>query len=186
MAKCLGDRTMTAGENIREPNRAGSKFSDQNRKILVLFLPFSCFHQRPSAFVSFRHLPPPTMATRIWEVWTMSRLLGDRRTTDGENIWEPNRPWPNFRIKSTDSRDVSPNFLLPSASVSFRHRPSASVSGDGDMSAGLDDVGRAYLETQQAMGGICGENRPILGMFRPIFRFRLPPSASASVCRRPF
>ena len=34
--------------------------------------------------------------------------------------------------------------------------------------AGQDgDMGRAYLETQQAMGQICGENRPILVPFLP-------------------
>ena len=79
---------------------------------------------------------------------------------------------------------------LPSAPVCFRQLPPSSVGvrfrsapaclGDGNMSAGLDDVGRAYLKTQQALGEIFGENRPILGLFRPIFRFRQLPSASVS------
>ena len=51
---------------------------------------------------------------------------------------------------------------------------------DGIMSAAQDDIGGSYLKTQQAQGEICGENRPILGLFRPIFRFRQLPSASVS------
>ena len=46
-----------------------------------------------------------------------------------------------------------------------------------------DDVGGAYLETQQAMGQICCENRPILVLFLPFSAsvcFRLLPPASAS------
>ena len=46
-----------------------------------------------------------------------------------------------------------------------------------------DDVGRAYLETQQAMGQIFGENRPNLVPFLPFsafVSFRLRPSASVS------
>ena len=48
------------------------------------------------------------------------------------------------------------------------------------------DVGRAYLGTQQAMGQICGENRPILWMFLPFFCFLQLPSASAIFRQLPF
>ena len=43
---------------------------------------------------------------------------------------------------------------------------------------GLDDVVGAYLKTQQALGEIFFRNRPIQGLFPPIFCFRQLPSAS--------
>ena len=115
----------------------------------------------------------------------------------GEHIWEPNRPWAKFAEKSTESSAVSPIFLLPSASVCFRQLPPSSVSSrfgphlvrvdDGNMSGGHDDdVGREYLEAQQAMGRICGENRPILVLLLPFFCFRQLPPASAIFRRHPF
>ena len=51
---------------------------------------------------------------------------------------------------------------------------------DGIMSGDHDDFGWEYLEAQQAPGGICGKNRPILVMIIPLSCFRLLPSASVS------
>ena len=75
-----------------------------------------------------------------------------------------------------------------SASVSFRQLPLSPASfhfgphlvrvGDGNMSGRQDDVGGSYLETQQAMGQICGGNRPILVPFLSFSCFRQLPSAS--------
>ena len=48
-----------------------------------------------------------------------------------------------------------------------------------------DDVGRAYLETQQALGQICGENRPTLVLFMPFFFCRQLPPSSVSFRRLP-
>ena len=73
--------------------------------------------------------------------------------------------------------------LLPPSSVGIRFGSHLVRVCDGNMSGGHDDaVGRAYLETQHAMGQICGENRPILVLLMSFFRFRhLPP---AFVCFR--
>ena len=54
--------------------------------------------------------------------------------------------------------------------------------GDGNISGRQDgDIGMAYLETQQGIGQIFGENRPILVLFRPFSASvsvrLLPPSA---------
>ena len=94
------------------------------------------------------------------------------------------------------------HFLLPSDSVCFRQVPPSSFSfrlrsllvrlSGGQMYFGKADVGRSYLETQQAMGRICGRNRPNLATIKPFFGFRLlPPDSvsfrhlpSASVCGR--
>ena len=67
---------------------------------------------------------------------------------------------------------------LPSSSVVVRFRSVPTCLAPGNISVGLDDVGRAYLKTQQALGEICVQNRPIQGMFLPIFCFRQLPSAS--------
>ena len=118
----------------------------------------------------------------------------------GEHIWKPNRPWAKFVGKSTDSSAASAIFLIPSASVCVRQLPPSSDGvrfgphlvrvGDGNMSGGhVDDVGRAYLGTQHAMGQICGENRPTLVLFLPFpdsISFHLLPSDSAIFRQHPF
>ena len=88
-----------------------------------------------------------------------------------------------------NSREVYSIFLPPSASVCFRQIPPSSVSFSAgpplalasvsDMSVCLDDdVGGAFLATQQGVGQISGKRR-IPGALMPFFFFRLPPSASA-------
>ena len=74
-------------------------------------------------------------------------------------------PCAKFVGKFADSNDdwVIPHH--PPSSVSFRFRSLLVLASVGDMLACVgDDVGRSYLETQQAMGQICGENIPILMM----------------------
>ena len=57
---------------------------------------------------------------------------------------------------------------------------------DGNISGGQDDdVGRAYLDTQQAMAQIRGKNRPILVLLLPFFCIRQLPSDSVSFRRHP-
>ena len=103
----------------------------RNRPIVVLFLPFPCFRRLPPASASFRLLPPGTISTRIWEVWAMSRCLGDRMMMDGGISGRPTGHGPNFRIKSADSRALPVIFCfrqLPSAPASVRHLPPATIS----------------------------------------------------------
>ena len=80
--------------------------------------------------------------------------------------------------------------LLPTSPGSFRFGSHLVFVVDGNMSGDHDDdVGGAYLETQQVMSQICGENRPNLMLFLPFFAFvsfRLLLSASAIFRRRPF
>ena len=105
----------------------------------------------------------------------------------GENIWKPNRPWAKFAGGNRPILVPLLSFPLPSASVCFRHLPSASVSVRF-WSACLivtwmshdADIGRSYLETQHALGQIFGEHRPILVLFITFLRFRPLPSASVS------
>ena len=130
----------------------------------MLFLPFS-------ASVSFRLLPPSSYGFRFGSLLVR---VSDGNTSGGQDddIWKPNMPWAKFLEKSTDSSDVAAIFQLRSASVVFRQLPFRVASGPcvgwqrgwGQGEA----VGRAYLDTQHAMGRICGENRPILV---PLMRF---------------
>ena len=153
-----------------------------------------CLRRLPSASVSFRYLPSASVTGRFWSVWMMETCLGARMAMSGEHIWQPNMPWAKFSEKSTVSSSVSVIFLLPPTSVCFRqHPPSSGGVRFGSLLARVsdgwkhgwgqaDDIGRAYLETQHAMGQICGENRPILVLLIPFFCFRQLPSAS--VCFR--
>ena len=100
---------------------------------------------------------------------------------------------PNFRKKSTDYSAVSAISLLPSASAIFRRRPFPVASGPcvrWELGWGQDDdIGGPYLENQQALGQICGDNRPTLVLLLPFSVsaiFRLIPSASAISRRHPF
>ena len=73
-------------------------------------------------------------------------------------------------------------FLSFSASVSFSQLPLSPVSfhfgphlvrvADGGISGRQDDdIGRSHLETQQAIGQICDENRPTLVLIIPFSCF---------------
>ena len=77
-----------------------------------------------------------------------------------------------------------------SASASCRCGSRLARVDDGNMTGGQgDDVGSAYIETQQAMGRICGKNRPTLVQLMPFSgsaRFRLPPPASTGFRQLPF
>ena len=74
---------------------------------------------------------------------------------------------------------------LPPSSFGVRFGPHLVLVDDGNMSGCHDDdVGRGYLETQRALGRICGENRPILVMFLSFsssVSFRLIPPSSVGV-----
>ena len=63
--------------------------------------------------------------------------------------------------------------LIPSAPAIFRRRPFRVASGPCV-------IGGEYLATRQALGQICGGDRPILALFLPCFCFRQPPSDSVS------
>ena len=113
----------------------------------------------------------------------------------GQHIWKPRRPWPNFRGKSTDSSTDYAILLLPSDSTGFRQPPPSSVSSRfgsllalasvGDMFACISDgAGRAYPETQHAMGQFRGSNIPMLLLLMEFPSFRQMPSASA-IFRQP-
>ena len=94
------------------------------------------------------------------------------------------RPFPIFRRPPSDSVCLRHH---PLSAGSFRFGSLLVRVADGNMCGGQDgDVGRAYLERQQAIGQICGENRPTLVLSMPFFasiNIRLIPPASA-ICRR--
>ena len=91
-------------------------------------------------------------------------------------MWNPNWHCAEF----SENRPILLLIMPFSDSVSFRQLPPAPVSrrfgpllvrlADGYMAGGQEgDVGRSYLETQQAMGQICGKNILILVLLRPFF-----------------
>ena len=93
----------------------------------------------------------------------MGRICGKNRP-----ILMMYRPFPSLRQR-------------PPSSFSFRFGLLLVRVSDGNMSGDQDgDAGGAYLETQQALGQICGKNRPIVVLFRPFFCIRRLPSYSVS------
>ena len=60
---------------------------------------------------------------------------------------------------------------MPPSSVGVRFRSVPFSVDVGNMSERQGDVGRAYLETQQAIGQICDENRPTLVLIIPFSCF---------------
>ena len=130
-----GAMSMMSGDHIWKPNRPCAKFvakSTASGSTYSIFLP-------PPASVFFRLLPPASAVSRLLPFRAASGPFGS-----WQHVWGPG--WrrresisgnptghvPNFRRKSPDASSVCAIFCfrqLPSASVGFRYRPSASVSG---------------------------------------------------------
>ena len=180
MTTCLHALAMTSGEHIWKSNMPWAAFAGEFADSKdAWWIP-----QFLSASVSIRHLRPAFVSGRFWPLRPLATCLHALATTSGTISGTPTCHGPNLR-KSMPIRMMFMPFpifrLLPSASASCRFGSILSLASVGDMSAFRgDDVGGSYLETQHAIGQICGKNIPILMLLRQFCIFRQLPPASVS------
>ena len=167
--------------------QAMGQICGENRPILVAFLPFSCFRQLPSASaVSFR------FGSHLVCVADVNMSGGHDDDVGGGISGYSAGPGPNLWRKSTDSSSASSIFLIPSASVGFRHLPSASVSGRFWSVCLTATFLRAMMTSGEHIWEPnipwpnSRENRPILALFLPFCCFRQLQSDAAISRQLPF